>query len=647
MAQTGLEALLRLKTDDAQTRQVVEKINKMVNDHLKSVDLDIDVEQALKQMNVVNTQFDKAKGHVKSFEMQVQSATGELQKMKLALKYDGKGNLTGAKIVDTSNIANATKQANEFLKLTRRIVQETNRANKLTILGSGTQSEIAEIERLERSIDSAKKAKTELDTQMKKSSYDFSKTYQEASNIESKALVATSGYQEKKESQQFSQAKKDADDYLKKVNQIAQATNKLNKIEILGSGTQSEIQEMERLRSTIASTTLEKDKLESKLSQSQYGFFETIRKSEDIMAKTDNQKTLYQEQASLNQANAQSKEYLSLTRQIVDSKKKLNTIEISGKNDQESIKNMEQLKREIDQATQSREKLNKEMDASATDFTNTIDQGKAMEAEITYDANTKQSNQNDKVKADALRQYNVLQQKTLSLQKMLVAEEAKASAFGGNTKERQTLIAQLHNSTNAYVKELRNMEALHKSDATTYNKMTTSAKEYKNQISLIRQQSLAARSVNEGFFRDMISGWKDASARIVTYTIIYRSLWEVIQGFRNGIETIAELNKSFVDIQMVTGYTNNEIRQLSENYADLAKNMGSTIDQVALGATEWLRQGKSVEETNELLEQSLIFSKVGGMESAEATEYLTSTLNGYKMAVEDASKVVDVFSKLD
>lgn len=35
------------------------------------------------------------------------------------------------------------------------------------------------------------------------------------------------------------------------------------------------------------------------------------------------------------------------------------------------------------------------------------------------------------------------------------------------------------------------------------------------------------------------------------------------------------------------------------------------------------------------------------MESATATERLTSTLNGYKMSVEDASRVVDVFSKLD
>lgn len=43
----------------------------------------------------------------------------------------------------------------------------------------------------------------------------------------------------------------------------------------------------------------------------------------------------------------------------------------------------------------------------------------------------------------------------------------------------------------------------------------------------------------------------------------------------------------------------------------------------------------------------MILSKTGAMESSEATEKLTSTLNGYKLEVEDASRVVDVFSKLD
>lgn len=43
----------------------------------------------------------------------------------------------------------------------------------------------------------------------------------------------------------------------------------------------------------------------------------------------------------------------------------------------------------------------------------------------------------------------------------------------------------------------------------------------------------------------------------------------------------------------------------------------------------------------------MTLSKVGAMESAEATELLTSTLNGYKMAAEDAMTVVDKISAID
>lgn len=40
-------------------------------------------------------------------------------------------------------------------------------------------------------------------------------------------------------------------------------------------------------------------------------------------------------------------------------------------------------------------------------------------------------------------------------------------------------------------------------------------------------------------------------------------------------------------------------------------------------------------------------SRVGQLESAQATEYLTSTLNGYKIAAENAMRVVDMMAQVD
>lgn len=59
------------------------------------------------------------------------------------------------------------------------------------------------------------------------------------------------------------------------------------------------------------------------------------------------------------------------------------------------------------------------------------------------------------------------------------------------------------------------------------------------------------------------------------------------------------------------------------------------------------RQGKSISETNYLIRQSMIASKIGMLDSAEAVEILTSTLNGYQMSVADASRIIDVFATLD
>lgn len=164
---------------------------------------------------------------------------------------------------------------------------------------------------------------------------------------------------------------------------------------------------------------------------------------------------------------------------------------------------------------------------------------------------------------------------------------------------------------------------------------------------LYQMQVKASNSVNNSFFRDIMSGWKEAAARIVNYTVVYRSLWAGIKLFQSALATIVELNKAFTNIQMVTGYTIEQVRTLKGEYADLAQQMGSTISEVVSGAEQWLRQGRSIAETNELLKQSTIFSKISGMDAQTSTNYLTSTLNGYQLMASEAENVIDVFNYLD
>ena len=178
------------------------------------------------------------------------------------------------------------------------------------------------------------------------------------------------------------------------------------------------------------------------------------------------------------------------------------------------------------------------------------------------------------------------------------------------------------------------------------NNLKRKAEQYTNEL---EQQNKEINKQNSGL---QTTGKHSKSLmetvkNIGRYVVMYQALNAIQTGVQKAYETITELDKAFTDIQLVTGDTDAEIQQLSEDYNELAKQMGATTQEVAEGASEWLRQGKSIEETNYLLKSSMTLSKVGAMESAEATELLTSTLNGYKFSAEQAMDVVDKVSAID
>ena len=113
------------------------------------------------------------------------------------------------------------------------------------------------------------------------------------------------------------------------------------------------------------------------------------------------------------------------------------------------------------------------------------------------------------------------------------------------------------------------------------------------------------------------------------------------------VHNVKELDKSLVDLQMATGGTINETRKLLDTYIDLGKELGATGTEVAKSADVWLRQGKSIAETNQLIRDSMILSKIGQIDSAQATQYLTSAMKGYKVEVSDVLGIVDKLSAVD
>jgi hypothetical protein len=172
------------------------------------------------------------------------------------------------------------------------------------------------------------------------------------------------------------------------------------------------------------------------------------------------------------------------------------------------------------------------------------------------------------------------------------------------------------------------------------------SQELTNRLNQVRQGAMGASTGMRAFGTELASSMR----RVVEYSLSLGLLYGALNQLKQGIQYIKDLNKEMTNIQVLGvqgATTNEEITKLSGSFNDLAKSMGATTIEVAKGSTEWLRQGKTVAETEELLKSTLMLAKLGALDTAKATDYLTSTLNSYKLSAEDAESVVDKLIAVD
>jgi TP901 family phage tail tape measure protein len=117
--------------------------------------------------------------------------------------------------------------------------------------------------------------------------------------------------------------------------------------------------------------------------------------------------------------------------------------------------------------------------------------------------------------------------------------------------------------------------------------------------------------------------------------------------FKKVIAISKELDKTMTDLRVVTGYNRTEAVGLMKSYNGLAKSLGVTTQEVAKSADTWLRQGYSIADTNQLITATMHLSKLGQIESGQASQYMTSMLKGFKLEASDAMSVVDKLVALD
>jgi len=135
--------------------------------------------------------------------------------------------------------------------------------------------------------------------------------------------------------------------------------------------------------------------------------------------------------------------------------------------------------------------------------------------------------------------------------------------------------------------------------------------------------------------------------KIAMWGVATTALYGTLRKIKEGVQFIEDLNKSMTNVQIVTGMSTSQARALAIEYNNLAKELGATTLEVAEGSLEWQRQGKTAEETQKLLRASVMMAKLGNLDQAQSTEYLTSIINGYKLSLDEVMPTISKLVALD
>lgn len=113
---------------------------------------------------------------------------------------------------------------------------------------------------------------------------------------------------------------------------------------------------------------------------------------------------------------------------------------------------------------------------------------------------------------------------------------------------------------------------------------------------------------------------------------------------REAVQTVKELDKYLTEQAMVTGLTRKQTYELVSSYQELALQCGATTKEIAQVATEYMKQGKTIQESLTLTQAAVSAAKVARVSVGDSVNYLTTALNGFQLSAEDAMRVSDKFA---
>ena len=244
-----------------------------------------------------------------------------------------------------------------------------------------------------------------------------------------------------------------------------------------------------------------------------------------------------------------------------------------------------------------------------------------------------------------LDKYNAALKTTQNQVKVLSNELSGMASATDRIKLTSQMQTWLNNNTKA-TKEARSEIQRYIDEINSLGSSLTKGQfnDFSNQFKQINSQMQALGKTGKGTFDDFKRAFGQIFQFAGAYGLIQNVAFDVP---RQMWSAVRDVDDAMANLQMATGVSNEQAKELMSTYSQLGDQLKATATDVAASATEWLKQGQSIEDSNTLAEYSTILSKIGDLSSEDATKTITAAMKSYDLGVDDVMGFVDQISSID
>jgi len=135
-----------------------------------------------------------------------------------------------------------------------------------------------------------------------------------------------------------------------------------------------------------------------------------------------------------------------------------------------------------------------------------------------------------------------------------------------------------------------------------------------------------------------------ANARVLAFGASVGVLSAISRGFKEIIATTIQVEKNMADINSVLGTTSGKLNKFKNDIFSVAKETGNSFQTVSDAALELSRQGLGADDVLRRLKDSMILSRLSGLDAASAVEGLTAAVNSFSKEGVTTSDVLNKIS---